>query len=112
MALFLSLVLGTLASEDLTCLAAALLIQHRQIGAGAAVSACTAGIVLGDVALWGVGRSVGRAALSWPWIAKRLPEKRFDECRTWLRRRAAGAIVVSRFLPGTRTALYLTAGML
>lgn len=112
MSLFISLILGTLASEDLTCLAAGLLIQQQQISGGAAVVACALGILLGDVGLWGVGRVFGRVAMSWGWIATRLPERRFEECRVALRRRAGPAIVASRFLPGTRTALYVTAGIL
>jgi len=109
---FLTIVAGTFASEDLTCIATGLLIQRGQIGVTAGITACTAGIFAGDVGLWAMGRVFGRAALAWPWTARRLRAQRADEVRAWLHRHAAGAIVGSRFLPGTRFALYVMAGVL
>ena len=48
---FLSLMFGTLVSEDLACVTAGLLIQRGQIEASSAVVACTLGIFAGDVGL-------------------------------------------------------------
>jgi membrane protein DedA with SNARE-associated domain len=109
---FLGIVLGTFASEDLTCIATGLLIQRGQIGLSTGILACTAGIFAGDVGLWALGRLFGHAALVWPWTARRLRGRRVDDVRAWLYRHAAGAIVGSRFLPGTRCALYVVSGVL
>src|SRR5262245_10667059 len=109
---FLGIVVGTFASEDLTCIATGLLIQRGEIGVVTGVVACTTGIFVGDVGLWLLGRIFGQAAIAWPWTARRLGTRRVDEIRTWLQRHAAGAIVASRFLPGTRFALYVIAGVL
>jgi membrane protein DedA with SNARE-associated domain len=108
---FLSLVFGTLISEDLACVAAGLLIQRGQVEASSAVVACTLGIFAGDVGLWTLGRTCGRAVLAWPRVARRLQPNRFHECRMWLDRHAGWAIVASRFLPGSRLPLYVIAGI-
>jgi membrane protein DedA with SNARE-associated domain len=112
MVTWFAIVLGTFASEDLTCIGTGLLIQRGQMGVTAGLLACTIGIFVGDVGLWVLGRGFGAAALSSPWIAKRVPEARWIHARTWLERHAPGAIVGSRFLPGTRFALYVLAGVL
>jgi membrane protein DedA with SNARE-associated domain len=108
---FAALVVGTLVSEDLTCIAAGLLIQRGHLGLTEGIIACTAGIVAGDCGLWLLGRLFGAAALAWPWTAKNLKAWRAQELRIWLGRHAAGAIVASRFLPGSRVPLYITAGV-
>src|SRR6476620_4219362 len=109
---FLGIVVGTFASEDLTCIATGLLIQRGEIGVTAGVLACTTGIFVGDLGLFAVGRVFGHATLAWPRTARRLRGQRLEEARAWLYRHAAGAIVGSRFLPGTRFALYVMSGIL
>jgi membrane protein DedA with SNARE-associated domain len=108
---FLSLMFGTLVSEDLACVAAGLLIQRGQVEASSAVLACTLGIFAGDVGLWAIGRTCGRTVLAWPRVARRLQPNRFHEFRSWLDRHAGWAIVASRFLPGSRLPLYVIAGI-
>jgi membrane protein DedA with SNARE-associated domain len=107
---FLSLFLGTFLSEDLACVTAGLLVQRGELGVSSGILACALGIFVGDVGLWGAGRVFGRAALAWPPIARQLQHGRFNDLRSWLERHAAGAIVGSRFLPGTRLPLYVIAG--
>jgi len=107
-----AIALGTFASEDLTCVATGLLIQRGQIGVTTGILACTLGIFVGDVGLWCIGRLFGTAALAWPWTARRLQHHTLRDVRAWLDRHAAGAIVGSRFLPGTRFALYVMSGVL
>lgn len=109
---FLGIVVGTFASEDLTCIATGLLIQRGEIGVTAGVLACTTGIFVGDLGLFAAGRVFGHATLAWPRTARRLRGQRLEEARAWLYRHAAGAIVGSRFLPGTRFALYVMSGIL
>jgi len=109
---FALIVVGTFASEDATCIATGLLIQRGEVGVSAGILACIIGIYFGDLGLWGVGRTFGRVAFAWPWAARRLTTPAAHDARAWLERHAAGAIVASRFLPGTRLALYVTAGIL
>src|SRR5258706_8945990 len=109
---FFAIAVGTFVSEDLTCVATGVLIQRGQIGVSAGILAWTLGICVGDVGLWGIGRLFGAAALAWPWTARRLQHHTLRDVRAWLDRHAAGAIVGSRFLPGTRFALYVMSGVL
>ena len=53
---FLALMLGTLVSEDLACIAAGLLIREGRITFEPGTAACAVGILAGDVGLWVIGR--------------------------------------------------------
>ena len=108
---FLALMLGTLVSEDLACIAAGLLIREGRIGLAAGVAACAVGILAGDVGLWAVGRASHRALGRWPVISRRLQRLPLDDMRQWLDGHAAGAMIASRFIPGTRLPLYICAGL-
>jgi membrane protein DedA with SNARE-associated domain len=101
---------ATLVSEDLACVTAGLLIREGRIGLGAGIAACALGILLGDIGLWGLGRASRRLIERWPGLARRLERLPLDEMRGWLARNAAGAMVASRFMPGTRLPLYVCAG--
>ena len=114
LALVVALVLiavATLASEDLTCIAAGLLVARGSLGFGEAASACFLGIFFGDLMLYGLGR-LGR-----PWLGK-APLRWFispaDVARSsrWFKRRGALVILLSRFIPGTRLPTYVSAGLL
>lgn len=106
------IVLGTFVSEDATCIAAGLLIQRGQIGLTRGILACVVGIYVGDLGLWALGRVFGSALLRWRWARQRLSHRRVRDAHDWLEHHAAGAIVGSRFLPGTRFVLYVMAGVL
>lgn len=112
MTAFLALALGTLASEDLTCIAAGLLVQRGQLSVATGVLGCAFGIFVGDLGLWAIGRLFGGVAMRWPWVTRRVDQSRAQGALLWLERHAAGAIVGSRFLPGTRVPLYVGAGVL
>jgi len=103
---------ATFVSEDLTCIAAGLLVRRGEIDLFVAVAGCVFGIFLGDVALWLTGRLLGRRIYRWPWLRRRLPVHHIERVGAWLDDHAGKAILGSRFLPGTRLPLYLTAGML
>ena len=104
--------LATLVSEDVTCIAAGLLVSQGRIGLIAASAACAAGILFGDLLIYGAGRFLGRPALGrWPlkWMVSPRALARSSE---WFARRGPAVIVGSRFLPGTRVATYFAAGLL
>lgn len=93
---------STFVTEDLTAIATGVLVEQGHVHPVAGVVACAAGIYVGDLGLFGIGRFAGA----------RLPHR----CRTrlatvaWGPRGAALAILGSRFVPGTRLPLYLAAG--
>jgi membrane protein DedA with SNARE-associated domain len=108
---FLALMAATLISEDLAGIGAGLLIREGRIGFWAGVSACALGILLGDVGLWCVGRISRRTVGRWPVLSRRLQQLPLDDMRQWLEAHAAGAMIASRFMPGTRLPLYICAGL-
>lgn len=103
------LFLGTFASEDLTCLTAGALVATAEIGFVPATLACGLGIFVSDVGLWLLGWLLARGALRWPALRRRLPQPG-DQLARGFARHAVALLFVSRFLPGSRLPLYLTAG--
>jgi len=101
---FILIALGTLASEDLTCLATGVLVAQGRISFAEGTLACLAGIFCGDILLFLAGR-FGRALTFWP-------SARLDEATAWLAQRGAIVVLISRFTPGLRLPTYLAAGLL
>lgn len=108
----LAIIAGTLLSEDLTCIAAGLLVSRRELALPIALLGCFIGILLGDLALWLVGRYVGASVLDWPRVRKRLPADRVEQLAEWFHRHGFKAVLAARFVPGTRFPVYLAAGAL
>jgi membrane protein DedA with SNARE-associated domain len=108
----LGLFFATFASEDLACITAGLLVARGELSFVPATIACGAGIFVGDLGLYLLGRLAARGLCRWPWVQRRLPAA--DGALAGWRRRFTrhGAIYLfaSRFLPGSRLPLYLAAG--
>jgi len=96
--------LGTFVSEDLTSIGAGILASTGNIALWVAVLGCFLGIFLGDMSLWFVGR------LFRPWLNRGRLGVRLGRFGRWLDREGWWAILASRFMPGTRTPLYLAGG--
>jgi membrane protein DedA with SNARE-associated domain len=111
-ALFVTIALGTLASEDLACVGAGVLVADGRIGLGPAALACFVGIAGGDIAIYAVARLLGRRALAHPVAARFVDAAAVARCEAWLERRGTAVVILSRFLPGTRVATYVAAGAL
>ena len=106
------LMVGTLASEDLTCVTTGQLIGRGTLHPLVGLLGCALGIFLGDMGLWLIGALLGQRALATAWVARRVPESRVRSLRDWFDRNTAAAVVGARFLPGTRLPMYLAAGAL
>lgn len=105
---FLLLALATLVSEDLTAIAAGLLLAQGVIGPGVALGGTATGIWLGDLGLWGLGRLAGPRLVVAGWVKASAWERwgaRF-RAQGWL------ALVASRVVPGMRLPLYTVIGAL
>jgi membrane protein DedA with SNARE-associated domain len=110
--LLLALFFGTFVSEDLACISAGSLIAMETVDPIAATLACFAGIVVGDVMLFGVGRVFGARALSSRIGSKFVSEASLSRASEWLKRRGHSAIFVSRFVSGLRLPIYFLSGVL
>jgi membrane protein DedA with SNARE-associated domain len=110
--LFLLLAAATLVSEDLTCIAAGLLVAQGRMTFVPAVAACLFGILLGDVLLFLAGRWLGRPAVKRAPLSWFVSEDGVDRASAWFRQRGMAVIFLSRFLPGLRLPTYFAAGVL
>ena len=110
--IMLIIILGTLISEDLTCIGAGLLVARGLIGFGPAVVACFLGIFIGDVGLYAAGRLLGRPAIKrapFKWI---LSEEDLKKSAQWFNAKGPAIIIATRFLPGSRLPTYFSAGVI
>jgi membrane protein DedA with SNARE-associated domain len=102
---------GTLVSEDLASIGAGLLARDGAIDLVPAIAACTAGVYVGDLGLWVLGRVGGRRALRWNWAARRVDPVLLASLGARLDDRLGLAVLASRFLPGSRLPMYLAFGI-
>ncbi len=106
----LGLALATFVSEDLTCIAAGLLVSRGVMGFFPAMMACLVGIVVGDILLVLAGRLIRNGLLRLSWFP--IKEERLKRGEAWIKRRGALVAIISRFTPGTRLGTYLAVGVL
>lgn len=110
--LLLSIAAATLVSEDLACIAAGLLVSRGTVGFVPATIACFAGIVIGDLWLYAMGRYLGRPALGRAPLAWFVTPAAVDRSAAWFKQRGMAIVLLSRFVPGTRLPTYVMAGIL
>ncbi len=104
-AIFVTLVfLATLVSEDLTCIGVGFLVARGQIPLPLGIAACAIGLFLGDLLLYATGRFGGKAARRWFGVGS-------TAWREQGLRRGSWAVLLSRFVPGSRLPLYVGAGV-
>lgn len=129
----ISIIIATFVSEDLTCISVGLLVQEGELTFATGLAGCYLGIVIGDLGLWALGRILGQTVLRWPRVRRHLPVHRIDALAAsgpalaaggpalaaggpalagWFDRRGWQAVIVARFVPGTRFPVYIAAGAL
>lgn len=102
------IVLATFILEDAATIAAALLAAGGYIDPTLGLSALYVGIVVGDLALYGLGRYAAGHPRAVRWVGP----KRIKRGRAWLHDRLAPALIGARFLPGMRLPTYIASGFL
>lgn len=110
--LILVIAASTLISEDLTCIAAGVLVAQGQISFALGAFACFAGIFAGDVLLFLAGRYLGRPVLDRGPLRWLLRREDVERSSLWFNRRGIAVIAISRFVPGMRLPTYFAAGLL
>jgi membrane protein DedA with SNARE-associated domain len=111
----LILVLGGLGlpiPEEVPIILAAVLSRHGQMWWPFAVSACMAGVLLGDFVVYFLGYFYGEKVLSLRLTRRLLTRPREAQIKGYFHRHGFKILVLGRFAPGFRTAAYLTAGIL
>ncbi len=110
--ILLALFFGTFVSEDLACISAGSLIAAGTVDPIAAVIVCFAGIVVGDVLLFGGGWLFGSRILDSSLGSRFVSRQNLDRASAWLSTRGASAIFISRFVSGLRLPTYFLSGVL
>lgn len=110
--LMLVIVAATFLSEDLACIGAGLLVARGLIAFLPATAACFAGIVIGDMTCYLLGRWAGRPALRYAPLRWFISESDIERSAEWFAAKGPAIIVASRFLPGSRFPTYFSAGVM
>jgi membrane protein DedA with SNARE-associated domain len=111
----LILVLGGLGlpiPEEAPIILAAVLTRNGQMTAPLAFASCLGGVLLGDLVVYFLGFFYGEKVLSQPLTRRLLTRQREAQIKGYFHRHGFKILVSGRFVPGFRTAAYLTAGIL
>lgn len=104
--LCLFIFLFTFVLEDVATVSAALLSSYGHVMPEMAYLSLLAGIVLGDMGLYGLGYGASR----FEWAKKILERKRVVMVHDWLDTREVLAVLAARFVPGARLPTYTAMG--
>jgi membrane protein DedA with SNARE-associated domain len=111
----LILVLGGLGlpiPEEAPIIVAAVLTRNEKMTAPLALLSCLGGVLLGDLVVYFLGFFYGEKVLSLPVTRRLLTRQREAQIKGYFHRHGFKILVSGRFVPGFRTAAYLTAGIL
>jgi membrane protein DedA with SNARE-associated domain len=111
----LILVLGGLGlpiPEEAPIILAAILARNGQMSAPLALASCLGGVLLGDFVVYFLGFVYGEKVLSLRLTRRLLTRQREAQIKGYFHRHGFKILVSGRFVPGFRTAAYLTAGIL
>jgi len=100
--------LATFVLEDPTTIGCGLLVADGRMALATAFIGVSMGIAAGDVGLYAIGRLFGPRVVRWGWV----PRQQLDRASIWFQRNVVSAVLLSRFVPGTRLITYLAAGVL
>ncbi len=112
LAVFFLFFFATFISEDAASVTAGVLAGQGRISFAVGLTACFAGIFVGDILLYWTGRLFGNRFLRSKIIKRFISEKSVSKASKWLNERSATAIFLSRFVSGLRLPTYLAAGAL
>lgn len=101
---------GSPVPEDLILATAGYLISAGVFGWPAAIAAGVTGVVVSDAMLYGWGR---RLSMGSPqgWISRFVSPRHLASAETWLAQLGGKSVFVARLVPGTRTVVFIGAGL-
>lgn len=103
--------LGVPIPEEIPIVTAGVLAHQGVVHWWLALPICLAGVLAGDLALYGIGRHWGERALARPLVRRVLDPARRDRMETAYRTRGALIVFGARHVAGIRGAAFLTAGI-
>jgi membrane protein DedA with SNARE-associated domain len=103
--------LGLPIPEEIVVVTAGVLSHQGVMRWWLALPVCLLGVVIGDIALYGIGRHFGERALALPLIRRVLDPARRVRMEAAYRKRGALIVFGARHVAGLRGAAFLTAGI-
>jgi membrane protein DedA with SNARE-associated domain len=103
-----AIIVGTLILEDPTVVLVGVLASDGVISLPVALGSIYAGVVLGDIAFF----SLGRYAATHPRFAQYVDHKYVVPIRTWLETRYILTVFSARFIPGSRLPTFAASGFI
>jgi membrane protein DedA with SNARE-associated domain len=97
--------------EDITLVAGGIIAGLGYADVRVMCAVGLAGVLVGDASVFLIGRHLGTRALRLRWVARLLTPRRYARVQAKFERYGNRLMFVARFLPGLRTAVFLTAGM-
>ena len=107
----LTVIAGSFISEDITGIAIGIGIAQGMINYLLGFSSYFVGVYLGDLGLYYLGRTLGLHAIERPPLSFFINEQDIERAKQWFLQRGPVIIFVSRFIPGTRLPVLLSAGI-
>jgi len=104
--------LGLPIPEEAPIIVAAILSRNGQMWAPAALATCLSGVLIGDLVVYFLGYVYGEKVISLPLTRRLITRQREAQIKGYFQRHGFKILVSGRFVPGFRTAAYLTAGIL
>ena len=103
---------GNFINEELTCVSAGVLSAKGAIPFLLAATACTAGVWVSDSFLYWLGFLGRRGLLDRPPLAWLVKKEQLEKTGALFHGHGIKLVILSRFMPGSRVPIYLTAGAL
>ena len=99
--------------EEVAIIAAGVAAAHEALDPWGALAVCLVGAIVGDSAMYLIGRQFGTEILDrHPYWAHLLNARREKQIETLLEKHGAKMIMLTRFLVGLRSPVYFAAGVL
>jgi len=103
--------LFTLISEDTACVVAGLAISSTLTPWSVALWGCLTGVLAGDITFFLLGYYVGHPVTNWWPVNRILTPKKLEISQNWFNNNGILVIALSRFTPGLRGPVYISAGL-
>lgn len=104
--------LGLPVPEEAPIILAAVLSRGGKMAWPLALASCFAGVLIGDFVVYALGYFQGERVLSFRITRRFLTREREAQIKGYFHRHGIRILITGRFVPGFRTAAYLTAGIL
>jgi membrane protein DedA with SNARE-associated domain len=104
--------LGLPVPEDLSIVAGGIISGLRYTNVYLMLGVCLAGVLIGDSCMFFIGRYFGIKFLDRKIVGKIITPARYKLITDWLAHYGKGLLFAARFMPGLRSAIFLTAGIL